>query len=243
MSVSLEMEFKTQASKLPIINFDKITAKSGGGKVKKRHGDLLPNTIRAIFCGPSNCGKTNALLSLITAPNGLRFENIYIYSKSLNQPKYQYLEKLLKPLKGINYYPFSDNEQVVSVDEAKSNSIFIFDDVALENQNNIRAYFCQGRHRNVDSIYLSQSYARIPKHLIRDNLNFLVLFKQDEMNLKHVYNDNVNTDMSYEEFKRMCLSCWRDDYSFLVIDKDSKLDEGRYRKNFDTFISINKFNK
>ena len=26
------------------------------------------------------------------------------------------------------------------------------------------------------------------------------MFKQDDTNLKHVYNDHVNTDMSYEDF-------------------------------------------
>lgn len=205
----------------------------------KKHGELLPNTIRAVFCGPSNCGKTNALLSLIIHPNGLRFENIYLYSKSLNQPKYQYLEKLLKPLKDVNYYPFSENEQVIPVNDAKQNSLFIFDDVACEKQNNIRAYFCMGRHMCVDSFYLCQSYARIPKHLVRDNINFLVLFKQDEMNLKHIYNDHVNMDMSYETFRTMCMNCWGDNYGFIVIDKDSEMDRGRYRKNFDCFIDIN----
>ena len=52
-----------------------------------------------------------------------------------------------------------------------------------------------GRHRLIDCFYLCQTYAQIPKHLIRDNLNFLVLFRQDEMNLKHIYGDHVNTDM------------------------------------------------
>lgn len=231
------MEFKTHASKLPIINFDCISPYESSKC--KRHGELLPNSVRAVFCGPSNCGKTNALLTLITHPNGLRFENIYLYSKSLNQPKYQFLEKLIKPLKGLNYYPFSENEQVVPVDSAKPHSIFIFDDVACEKQNNIKAYFCMGRHREVDSFYLCQSYARIPKHLVRDNVNFLVLFKQDEMNLKHVYNDHVNVDMSFEKFKNMCLACWKDNFGFIVIDKDSALNDGRYRKNFDCFISIN----
>jgi hypothetical protein len=237
-SVLIEMEFKTHSSKFPIINFDSIV--SNGKATLKRHGDLLPNTIRAVFCGPSNCGKTNVLLSLIAHEKGLQFSNIYVYSKSLNQPKYQFLEKVIEPLEGINYFPFSDNEQVVSVDDAKPDSIFIFDDVACEKQNHIKSYFCMGRHKNIDSVYLCQSYTRIPKHLVRDNMNFLILFKQDEMNLKHIYNDHVNTDMSYDCFKKICLACWNDNYGFMVIDKDSEIDGGRYRKNLDTFISINK---
>ncbi|KYN09972.1 hypothetical protein ALC57_17910 [Trachymyrmex cornetzi] len=42
----------------------------------RRHGPLLPNTIRCIICGSSNCGKTNALISLIESPHGVRFENL-----------------------------------------------------------------------------------------------------------------------------------------------------------------------
>lgn len=231
------MASPTHRSSLPVINFDSVVSKND--EKSKRHGPLLPNTIRAVFCGPSNCGKTNALLSLIVHPNGLRFVNIYVYSKSLNQPKYQFLQELVKPLTGMNYYPFSDNDEVVSVDDAKADSLFIFDDVACEKQNNIKAYFCMGRHKNVDSFYLCQSYARIPKHLVRDNMNFLVLFKQDELNLRHIYNDHVNTDMSFEKFKELCSICWQDNYTFLVIDKDSDIDAGRYRKNFDCFIRIN----
>jgi len=58
-----------------------------------------------------------------------------------------------------------------------------------------------GRHADVDCFYLCQTYARIYKHLIRDNAKLLILFKQDSINLKHVYND-VNTNMSYNEFAR-----------------------------------------
>ena len=79
----------------------------------KGHGNLLPNSVRAIFCGPSNCGKTNASLTLLTHPNGLRFENIYIYSKSLNQPKYKFLEKDLQTVNKIEYFPFYEHEEVV----------------------------------------------------------------------------------------------------------------------------------
>ena len=44
----------------------------------ERHGPLLPDSIRAVFCGPSACGMTNVLLSLIIQSNGLKFENIYV---------------------------------------------------------------------------------------------------------------------------------------------------------------------
>ena len=161
---------------------------------------LLPNIIRCIICGPSNCGKTNALISLIESPYGIRFENVYVYSKSLFQPKYRYLEELLESINGIDYYAFSNNRDVIPPKEAFPNSIFVFDDVACDNQNTIREYFSMGRHTNIDCFYLCQTYAKIPKHLIRGNANFSIPFKQDGTNLQHIYNDHVNIDISYENF-------------------------------------------
>jgi len=76
-----------------------------------RHSSLLPNTIRALVAGASNCGKTNVMLSLIESPNEPKFENIYVFSNSLYQPKCEYLEKLIKPIKGMGYYTFSQNDE------------------------------------------------------------------------------------------------------------------------------------
>jgi len=58
----------------------------GNNAEKRKHGAMLPSTIRAIVCSPSNCGKTNILISLLESPHGVRFENVYVYSKSLQQP-------------------------------------------------------------------------------------------------------------------------------------------------------------
>lgn len=228
------MDLKQQPLKLPVVNFDTLT--ESDRRKGKKHGDLLPDSIRAVFCGPSNCGKTNALLSLITHPNGLKFENIYVYSKSLNQPKYQLLKKLIEPIEGIQYLPFSEHDLVVSPDKTRENSIMIFDDIACEKQDNVKAFFCMGRHKCVDSFYLCQSYAQVPKHLVRDNVNLVIIFRQDDMNLKHIYNDHVNTDMSFQRFKDFCGFCWTDNHSFIVINKDCNMENGRYRKGFDQFI-------
>ena len=137
-----------------------------------RHGPLLPNSVRGVICGPSGCGKTNVLLTMLESPNGLHFENVYVYSKSLHQPKYRYLEQVLSLVDGIEYFPYSDNTEIVPPRDARPDSIFVFDDVACDEQNTIREYFSMGRHSNVDCFYLCQSYARIPKYLIRGQRKF-----------------------------------------------------------------------
>jgi hypothetical protein len=197
---------------------------------------LLPQSIRAIISGPSGSGKTNLMLSLIFNENGLRFENIYIFSKSLYQPKYDFLKEICNNLPEIGLYCYSQNEDITDV---KRNSVFIFDDVACDKQDKIRSYFCMGRHSDVDSFYLTQTYARIPKHLVRDNANVIILFKQDEMNIRHVYNDHVNGDMKFEQFKNMCREVWSDGkHCPMVIVKDCDIQDGRYRIGFDKFIHL-----
>lgn len=229
------MRLIKQAKQIVVRNADEEKQKSD---YKARHSILLPNSIRALIVGPSNCGKTNVMISLIESPNGLTFKNIYIYSKSLYQPKYCYLKKLIEPIKGLNLYAFSENEKVISPTKANPNSIIIFDDIICGKQDTIREYFCMGRHRNIDCFYLAQTYTKIPKHLIRDNANMIIIFKQDEMNLRHIYNDHVMGDMTFKEFINICSTCWKQKYGFVVISKDDPLSKGRYRKGFGEFFAF-----
>lgn len=227
------MQFIKQHISLPITNIE-INANN---EQRKRHSDLLPNSIRCIICGPSNCGKTQVMITLLESPNGLRFENVYIYSKSLYQPKYVYLQQLLKNIDEIGCYMFTDSNGVIPIEDVKPNSVFIFDDVICEKQSHIRSYFCMGRHKNIDSFYLSQSYAHIPKHLIRENSNFIILFKQDESSLKHVFDDfGLSYDMDFNTFKKMCTHCWQEKFGFVVVDVENDKNNGKYRKGFDQYI-------
>jgi energy-coupling factor transporter ATP-binding protein EcfA2 len=227
------MLIKKQDFSLQIKNFD--TNK----KPCRKHGDIFGGDCkRGLIIGPSGCGKTNLILSLLTDVNGLRFENVYVYSKSLRQAKYEYLKNLFTPLKYIGYFESSDGENIVPPSEIRANSIIIFDDIVCCEQSIMRDYFCFGRHQGTDCFYLCQTYSSIPKQLIRDNANLLVIFQQDNTNLKHIYDDHVNSDMSLQQFKDLCAACWREKYDFVVIDKDCSPNNGRYRKGFDNFIYI-----
>lgn len=231
------MKFIKQHSKLSVMNIDNlIFDKKRKKKEKRKHSELLPNSIRSLIVGPSDCGKTNILFTLLLNVNGLKYENLYVYSKSLYQPKYEYLTKIMSNIPEIGYSIYSNNCDVIPVEEAKHNSVFIFDDVACGKQDNIRSYFSMGRHSDIDSFYLCQTYSSIPKQLVRDNSNFLCIFKQDYRNLKHIFDEHVNSDITFDEFNKACRECWKEEYGFLVIDKTSPLHNGRYRKGFDNFI-------
>lgn len=208
-------------------------------KQQRKHGKLLPNTIRCIVCGPSNCGKTNVVFNLLFDRNGLSFSNVHVFSKSLYQPKYMMLQKIMSTIPEIGYFTYRKNEEVIPPENTEPYSIMIFDDVSCERQNNIRNYFTMGRHNNIDTFYLCQTYSRVPKQLVRDNANMIVLFKQDELNMRHIYNDHVNTDMTFDAFRKVCAKAWNESkYGFLVVNKDSDIHNGRYRIGFDRFLLV-----
>lgn len=230
------MKFTKQRDTFKVSNVLDVIGE--GCRAPKKHGALLPNSIRCIMCGPSGCGKTNLMHSLLTDINGLRFANLYIFTKSLNQPKYVLLSRVMQNVPEIGYFPYENSENVPGPEEVRPNSVFVFDDVACDSQDRIRAYFSMGRHKDVDCFYLIQTYTRVPKHLLRDNANMIIVFKQDEVNLKHLYQEHVNTDMSYSRFKEVCNLCWNSGkHNFLTICKDCELQSGRYRCGLDTFIS------
>lgn len=176
------MKFVKQTETLEVANIKVQTYSK-----KVTHSSLLPNTIRCIVCGPSNCGKTNVMLNLLLHENGLKFKHIYLYSKTAFQPKYTFLKQVMEGVPVAKLFIFNESKEVVHPNEALPNSIMIFDDVACENQVNIRNYFAMGRHRQIDCFYLSQTYSKIPKQLLRDNVNVMIIFKQDDINLRHIY--------------------------------------------------------
>ena len=69
------MEFVKESTSLPVEKLDNSIPRLNLNKCK-RHGELLPNTIRVIFAGPSNCRKINPLFTVLLNSNRLHFENV-----------------------------------------------------------------------------------------------------------------------------------------------------------------------
>lgn len=203
-------------------------SKRGGGgwkHTKFRHNELFPsNSIRALIIGPSNAGKTSLILDLLTQANGLKFKNVYLFSETLEQGKYNFLRAIMAQLKGtIN---FEESRTVYDIDEIQNESVVILDDIALGE--NIRPYFSRGRHKKLDTFYLVQSYLQCPK-IVRENTNFLVIFKTDIRNLKYIFEENyafIHAVTSFKEFVSLCNSIWtkiknKHSYDFVTINKEN----------------------
>jgi len=98
------MKFVLQLLTIRIINDAKLRM---GGSAEKRKRNVAEYYTRDHTI--SNCGKTK----LIREPE--RFENVYV-SKSLQQPKYQYLENLFTFIDEIGF-TFSNNSNIVPPSE------------------------------------------------------------------------------------------------------------------------------
>lgn len=112
---------------------------------------------------------------------------------------------MLQSIREIGCYTFSASEDAIDPSEMKRNSIVIFDDCINDREINktvVRNIFTLGRHRCIDVVYLVQCYSMLAKRLQRDNANFIIIFGQDDLNLKHIYNDfGVNADMTFNQFR------------------------------------------
>ena len=125
-----------------------------------------------------------------------------------------------------------------ALDDSKNN-LLLFDDCMNDvDQGKMGAYFSRGRHSNTNVFYLTQSYFKIPRHAIRLNTNFIILFPQGEKDLTHIYSDHVSCDdISYEIFvNEFCRPSWNAGrHSFIVLDLTRTKFTGKYRRGFDNF--------
>ncbi len=231
MQFSNPMEVKKLKNSIQVINLDTEPA-------AKRVNSLFPNTMRAAILGPSGCGKTNVLLTILMYKKP--FYNIYLCSKTAQQNKYRLLDDLVgqhnadqKGRKKVSFHTIDNVEDLPPPERVKSEAIIIFDDVLTENQTRIAEYFMRGRHNKISCFYLAQSYTKIPKKAgIRENFNYFVIFKQDAVNLRQLYNEHVSHEITdFKKFKQVCQYCWKEKFGFIVLD----LDDGRpsIKKNFE----------
>ena len=165
----------------------------------------------------------------------------------------QLLEAGITPARAIEEYTGPKDDNITAnfftncelipdpseLDPGKKN-LLILDDCYLGKQNKAEAYYSRGRHNNCDTIFLSQNYFRLPRQTIRENCNFLILFKQDTRNINHIYADHCS-EIPFEEFRNFCNQVWKVKHAFVTIDLTSNIENGKFRKNLDTFFIPNKF--
>ncbi len=125
----------------------------------------------------------------------------------------------------IETFFFDDSTAVpkpCELDKSKKN-VMVFDDLMMEsNQKTCESYYCLGRHSNCDMFYLTQNFIELPRHSIRGNCNFLVVFKQNDHDCKGIWTDMASKDISFKDFFKICKKAWSKKFGYIVIDKESE---------------------
>lgn len=230
---------KTSVEFPPIPNYDNFG--NNREKIVARHGQLLPSHVRAIFVGPTCSGKTNAAIHLLLAENGIRFSNLVVISPTLDQKKYEILEKILSDVNEICYVKLNSKEEFdnyLSGDgKLLPNTVLLIDDmVGADFKGVVKQYFSVGRHKQIDVILIVQSYMAVPKTLTREQANLIFIFRIDGRNLEHIWKEHCFHELNFTKFARLCNHAWN--YmpnNCLIIDKTRGINNGKFRRSLSEF--------
>ena len=126
---------------MQIPNYDR---KEESTDFKQQYGFMPENVFRILLCGASGCGKANLLMHMLMKPL-ISYDKIYLYSKQLEQDKYQNLIKTLSEISKEVVYPVIEysNEDIIPVKDLptanEQQTVVIFDDYVCEKNQSIHS--------------------------------------------------------------------------------------------------------
>ena len=132
------------------------------------------------------------------------------------------------------YDDCQDTPDPSALDPTRKN-LLLLDDCFVGKLNKAEVYYPRGRHYNYDTIYIAQNYFQLPRHIIRENSNFIILFTQDVKNLAYIHADHCASDISLLELKQFGHGVWCEKNNFITIHLTSTPMDGRYHQNFNRF--------
>ena len=160
-------------------------------QIKNNKDDDKRWPYKMLIIGPSESGKTNALLNLIQQDNNNLIDKIYLYAKDLSEPKYQFLIKKLENagIKNLNdpsaFIEYSNTMDHVYIDyynpEGKRKILIVFDDMIADIMTNkrfqaiIKELFIRCRKLNIALVFITQSYFSVPKKVRLNSTHYLIM--------------------------------------------------------------------
>ena len=185
---------------------------------------------RMLITGPSDSGKTNALLNLI---NNLHpIDKIYLYAKDLHKPKYEYLINKRKQagIKNLNdphaFIEYSDdiNDVLDDINNYNKNRdkkvLTVFDDMIADIEYNknfkriIKELFYRAHKINVSIVFITQSYFRALKDARLNSTLYVLMKIGNKKELKRIAEEKSG-HLDYKDFLEMYNYCIKETYSFL----------------------------
>lgn len=242
----------------PILNVDELC------EHKEYHSPdnhpLVPQhidsqTFRWLISGRSGCGKTNVVVSCLLS-NQIKFDKLYLFVRNPNQIKYKLLLQWIKTMErhiakvtGNKAFSLveivSDPTQIPTCDNLNKKliNLVIFDDLLnVKNQDVIIDYFTQGRHMNINCVYLTQDYHGTEIRL-RKNCNYFSVFGVSSKSELVQLAKEHSLMHDFKDFKNILNKATVKRNDFLFIDRQTENPLLQLRQNFDHIWNpdLNKF--
>ena len=209
-----------------------------------------------MIIGSSGSGKTNTLLNLINKQHDI--DNIYLYARDLNQPKYNTLIKKrenagIKDLNDPNAFIECSNtmddvfENIHDYDSSRKRKILIvFDDMIIDSMTNkkfqaiTKELFIRCRKLNISLVFITESYFSVPKDVRLNSTHYLIMKINNKRELQNIA-INHSADFDLQDSIKTWREFTKEPYNFLAIDTTLPAsDPLRFRKKlFDSYKKDN----
>ena len=173
---------------------------------------------RLLIIRGSGSGKTNTLLNLINEQHDI--DKIYLYTRDLNEPKYEILIKKYKDagIKHLNdpntFIEYSNmmNDVYENIHDYNSSRkrkiLIVFDDMITDIMTNkrfqaiIKELFIRCRKSNISLVFLTQSYFSVPKDVRLNSTHYLIMKINNKRELQNIA-INHSADVDYGDFMKI----------------------------------------
>ena len=181
--------------KYKILNLDDIVSNK-----KENKDDDWP--FRMLITGPSGSGKTNMLLHLL---NNLHpIDKIYLYTKDIDEKKYQYLINIREQagIKNLNhakaFIEYSDDmndalDNIKNYNKNRHKKVLIaFNDMIVDIMRSekfkaiVKEIFIRCRQLNVSIVFITQFYFRRPKDARLNSTHYILMKIGSKKELKSI---------------------------------------------------------
>lgn len=128
-----------------------------------------------------------------------------------------------------DYFDVNELKKIYDEHDPKTPLFIVLDDTAFldgfsnpHKKNILSEIYASGRHKNVSIITSLQKYFYLAEDCRSINATTLVIYGLSKKELDRLYEENMSTLMTDQEFKRIVNENLRKKYNFIVFDKPNK---------------------
>lgn len=226
-----------------IINFYEVIPKKYLNDVSNPNFHLhnIDIPFRMCVVAPSGSGKTNFVMNIIKVFSEGKgtFTDITIITRNKDEPLYNWLSvqnESIQVKEGMTNNPKLDDY------DKEYNHLLIWDDLVLsKNLEPVCEYYLRARKKNVSLMFLSQSYADIPR-TIRKNSDYLILFDLGGSTREQNYIlKEWSNDLDKDELRAIYNDAVSVPLRPLIIKGGKVARDKKYRRGFLEYYNVDEF--